>query len=172
MKLSVKNMVYIALLAAITIVATFINLTIPVGGAGGALVHFGTAVAAISILVFGKRTGTIASTLGMSLFDLFGGWAVWLPGTFLARLMFGWILGFFAYNKDGRLRSKRYQALGIILGGVVMSFIYYIWEVFLYHQPIVALGSIPANVLQFVFALVIAIPVSIVLNSNNQIKKY
>jgi len=171
-KLTVKNMMYIALLAGITIVATFINITIPLGGGAGALVHFGTAIATISTFVFGKRIGMISSTLGMTIFDIIGGWAIWAPGTFLARLLYGLILGKIVYSSSNKLRSKRYQSLGIIIGGIVMSLIYYLWEVLLYHNPIVALGSLPANILQVIFALAIGIPVSIILNKNVRIEKY
>jgi uncharacterized membrane protein len=171
-KLSVLNIVYIGLLAAITIVATFIGITIPIGGGAGALVHFGTAVATISLLVFGKRTGTYSSTIGMSLFDLMGGWATWMPGTFIARLAYGYLVGKFSYDKKNNLRSTKFQIIGITLGGIALIIIYYIWEVILYQQPIAALGSIPANVLQVVFAIVVGIPVANLLNRNMKIEKY
>lgn len=172
MNLTVKRIVYIGLLTALTIVATFINIVLPVGGGSGALFHLGTAVSVMSVLVFGKRVGTYSGTLGMTLFDIIGGWAIWAPGTFVARFLLGSTLGFFAYDKNGKLKGFSYQVLGVVMGGVLMVLVYYIWEVILYHQPIVALGSVPANVLQFATGIVIGIPAATILNKSLRIEKY
>ncbi|WP_423362864.1 ECF transporter S component [Mycoplasma sp. P36-A1] len=172
MKFTVKNIVYIGLLTSLTIVATFIGFTIPLYGSNGALMHFGTAVSVVSVLVFGKKTGTISGTLGMTLFDIIGGWASWAPGTFFSRLGLGYILGKFSYDKNDKLRNTSYQMIGLFIGGLWMCFIYYVWEVILYHQPIVALGSIPANVIQIASGFLIGIPIAKVLNKSLKIDRF
>ena len=171
MKFSVTQIVYIGLLSALTIIGTFINFILPLGSQG-TLVHLGTAISVIAVLVFGKKVGTISSTLGMTLFDIFGGWFIWAPGTLIARLGFGYLLAKFALDKSNNVRSFYHQFLGLIIGGIFMVFIYYIWEVILYGNWIIALSSIPANVLQIAIAFVVGFPASSIFNKANKVDKY
>lgn len=171
MKFNVTQIVYIGLLTALTIIGTFINFILPLGSQG-TLVHLGTAVSIIAILVFGKRVGTISSTLGMTIFDITGGWLIWAPGTFIARLGFGYIFSVFALDKQNIEKSFLMQVIGLTLGGLFMIFIYYIWEVLLYGNWIIALNSIPANILQVLIAFAVGFPASKLFNKAIKIDKY
>ena len=66
---------------ALVIVATFINVPFP--GAVGGLVHLGTLMMLIIALRFGRYYGALAGGIGMALFDVLSGWALWAPGTFV-----------------------------------------------------------------------------------------
>lgn len=171
MKFSVTQIVYIGLLTALTIIGTFINFILPLGSQG-TLVHLGTTVSLIAILVFGKRVGTISSTLGMTIFDIIGGWLIWAPGTFIARLGFGYLFAKLALDKNNNERDFIVQLVGLIIGGAFMIFVYYIWEVILYGNWIIALSSIPANILQIVIAFAVGFPASKLFNKAIKVDKY
>lgn len=168
MKFSTKDIVYVGLLSCLVIIATFINIIIPLGGGQGALLHFGTTVSVIAVLVFGRRIGTLSGAIGMTLFDILGGWAIWAPATLISRLGLGYILGTLAFSNHRKANNWWYNFLGVILGGIFMIAIYYIYEVILYSNWIVALGSIPANALQLVLAIVVGFPLSFVLKKVNR----
>lgn len=168
MKFSTKDIVYIGLLSCLVIVATFINFVIPIGGGQGALVHLGTTVSVIAVLVFKTRIGTLSGAIGMTLFDILGGWAIWAPATLIARLGLGYILGKCAFSNHRDANNWWFNFLGLVLGGLFMIAIYYVYEAILYSNWIIALGSIPANVLQLVLALVIGFPLSFVLKKVNR----
>ena len=96
-----KDMVETALLTALVFVATsFINIRLPIAANGG-LVHLGTVMLVIAAVVFGKEKGAIAGAVGMALFDLSSGWAVWAPFTFIIRGVMGYMIGAISWS-NGR----------------------------------------------------------------------
>lgn len=157
-----KEIVYIGIMSSLIIVATFINIVIPFGQGG--LVHLGTVVSVISVLVFNTKIGMWSGALGMTIFDIIGGWFIWAPATFVARIGLGYILGKFAYSHHHNANNWALNTTGLILGGLWMIAIYYFYEVIIYSNWIVPLGSIMANVAQIVLAFIIGFPISYILN--------
>lgn len=158
-----RDMVETALLVALVFIATaFVNIRLPIAANGG-LVHLGTVMACISSIVFGKKKGALAGSIGMGLFDLTSGWAVWAPFTFIIRGVMGYVLGYISYlnNKNGN--SIVLNLIGIIISGILMIGGYYITEVILYGNLIAPLASIPGDIVQVLVAIVISLPVSKIL---------
>lgn len=82
-----------AMLITLVFVATlFLNIRLPIAANGG-LVHLGTAMLFIISIVFGPKKGALAGAFGMALFDLFSGWTLWAPFTFIARGLQGYVVG-------------------------------------------------------------------------------
>ena len=78
---------------ALTFVATgFINIRLPIAANGG-LVHLGNVPLFLAAIIFGKRTGALAGSFGMALFDLMGGWVLWAPFTFVIVGLMGFTVG-------------------------------------------------------------------------------
>lgn len=156
-----KDMVETALLTALVFVATrFINLPI---GANGGLIHLGSAMLVIVSVVFGKEKGAIAGSVGMTIFDLLSGWAVWAPFTFVIRAVMGYLLGVIAYSNNKNGENIYFNIFAVILSGIWMIAGYYVTEVILYGNWLAPVASIPGDITQIVMALIIGIPMSKIL---------
>ena len=92
------DLILTAMLVSLVFVATlFLNIRLPIAANGG-LVHLGTAMLFIASILFGPKKGALAGALGMGLFDLFSGWTLWAPFTFVARGLQGYIVGKIAWS--------------------------------------------------------------------------
>lgn len=162
-KFTTKDMVETALLTALVYVSTaFINIRLPIAASGG-LVHLGTAMLVIASVVFGKEKGAIAGAVGMGIFDLTSGWALWAPFTFIIRGVMGYLLGFIAYSNNNNGNNNFINIISLILSGIWMIGGYYITEVILYGNWLSPVASIPGDITQIVMALIIGIPMSKIL---------
>lgn len=162
MKFNVKDIVYVGIVSGLVLVATFINFRLPFVSQGG-LVHFGTAVSIIAILVFRTKIGMLAGAIGMGVFDIIGGYLVWAPATIIARLLLGFIFGKIAFCKNSEGNSILLNIIGLIIGGFVMILTYYLYEALIFSNWIVALSSVPGDVLQLIFSMIIGIPIGLFL---------
>lgn len=162
MKFKVNEIVYIGVLSGLVLIGTFINIMLPFASQGG-LVHLGTPIAVIATIIYGRKIGTASGAIGMTIFDILGGWFIWAPATFVARLGLGYLLGSVAFSNNKNGDSFVYNLIGLILGGLWMILIYYLFEAILYNNWVAALGSIPGNATQLVLAAVIGIPIGMIL---------
>lgn len=162
-KFKTKDMVQTALLTALVFVATaFINVRLPIVASGG-LVHLGTVMLFIAAIVFGKEKGAIAGAVGMAIFDLSSGWALWAPFTFIIRGIMGYMIGAITCGKNKDGNNIVTNIIAGILSGIWMIVGYYITEVILYGNWLSPMASIPGNVAQIVLALIIGIPIAKIL---------
>jgi uncharacterized membrane protein len=144
----VKKIVLSAMFVTLVFVATFINVPFP--GASGGLVHLGTLVMLIIAIRYGKSYGAIAGGIGMTLFDIMGGWMAWAPGTFVVRLCMGYVVGLVAQDKKFNQGGNIYKnILAWFVGLIVMVIGYYLYEAIFLTTFSAALLSIPGNIIQF-----------------------
>lgn len=162
-KFKTKDMVETALLIALVFIATrFINIRLPFLSNGG-LVHLGNVMLFITAIVFGKEKGAIAGAVGMAMFDLASGWALWAPFTFVVRGIMGYMVGAIAWSKNKNGNSLIVNVFAIILSGIWMIAGYYITEGVLYGNWITPVASIPGNLTQIIVGLVLGVPIAKVL---------
>lgn len=140
---------------ALVVVATFINVPFP--GAAGGLVHLGTLMLLIIAMRFGKYYGAIAGGFGMAIFDILGGWLAWAPGTFVVRLLMGFVIGVVAQDKLGQGKNILKNILAWAAGLVMMVVGYYLYEAIFLTTFEAALASVWGNVIQFGIGI-LAIP--------------
>ncbi|MGN0362865.1 MAG: ECF transporter S component [Bilifractor sp.] len=149
-----QEMVTIALMIALTYVATWlINVRLPFAGSGG-LIHLGNVPLFIAAILFGKKTGALAGGIGMGLFDLLSGWTAWAPFTFVIVGAMGFVVGWFAEKRPIRNVHVN-DAVSMLIALAIKIVGYYFAEVILYGNWITPVGSIPGNVLQVGTAIVI-----------------
>lgn len=154
-----KDLIITAMCIALVFVATlFLNIRLPISVNGG-LVHLGTAMLFITTLLFGPKKGMIIGAVGMGLFDLFSGWTMWAPFTFVTRGLQAWIVGTIAYSAYRNANSIPFNVMGILVSVPVMLAGYYLCEGIIFGNWIAPATSIPGNLLQNAVGLVIAIPV-------------
>ena len=146
------RIVLTAMFITLVTVATFINVPFP--GAAGGLVHLGTLVSLIIAIRFGKYYGLMAGGFGMAIFDILGGWLAWAPGTFVVRLLMGFVVGLVASDKErGQGRNILKNILAWLLGLIVMVSGYYFYEAIFLTTFTASLASIPGNLIQFAIGL-------------------
>jgi uncharacterized membrane protein len=156
------DLIMVALLIALVFIATFINIKLPIRANGG-LVHLGTTMLFIAAFLFGPKKAALAGALGMALFDIAGGWALWAPITFVARGLQGFIVGQISWVKGRKGNSIALNVTAAIVSMPFMIAVYYVGEGILYGNWIAPLASIPGDLIQNIIGLVIAVPVCVAL---------
>lgn len=153
MNAKTKNMVMAALFAALVCVATMIiKIPSPLKG----YINLGDCIVLLSGWMLPPAYGFLAAGIGSALADLFSGYVVYAPATFIIKSLMAFIsfYGFKLLNKKIPNTSSRVVAgltaeLFMILG-------YFVFEGILYgFGP--SLVNIPANAVQGVAGLVIGI---------------
>ena len=89
------NVVLTALFAAVCYVSLFFMIPIP-SPVGNPFIHFGNLFVILAALLFSGSVGGVAGSLGMGLFDLTQGWAIYAPKTFILKLGIGLVAGWLA----------------------------------------------------------------------------
>ncbi|WOV87525.1 ECF transporter S component [Sporosarcina oncorhynchi] len=157
------DLILTSMLIALVFVATLLlNIKLPITANGG-LIHLGTAMLFIVSILFGPKKGMIAGAVGMGLFDLVSGWALWAPITFFSRGIQGYLVGKIAWSNGRNGNSFGFNLLATIVSTPFMIAGYYIGEAILFKSWIIPLASIPGDIVQTVIGLLVAIPVCVLL---------
>ena len=148
-----KKIVISALMAALTLVATMIvKIPSPLKG----YVNLGDCIVLLSGWLLSPAYGFLAAGIGSAFADVFSGYFVYAPATFLIKGLMAVIAyyGFkMLYNNLGNLLSR--IAAGIV-AEIVMVLGYFVFEGLLYgFTP--SLVNIPANAVQGVAGVIIGV---------------
>lgn len=152
-----------SLLAALVCVATMIiKIPSPLNG----YINLGDCIVLLSGWLLPPIYGFVAAGLGSALADLFSGYIIYAPATFVIK----GIMAVIACYGFKLLRKKFTGALSRILCGAAaeigMSLGYFIFEGFLYgFAPSVV--NIPANIVQGVVGLILGVILMKVFEKNN-----
>ena len=120
-----------------------LNFRLPFAPNGG-LVHLGNVPQFVVAILFGRRLGMLAGGLGLSLFDLLSGGAVWAPFTLVIAGAVGYTVGAVTEKKK---TYPRY-ILGMVLACLINLAGYYVAEGLIYGNWIAPLTSIPGDLMQ------------------------
>ncbi|WP_260288560.1 ECF transporter S component [Peribacillus aracenensis] len=157
------DLIITAMLIALVFLSTFfLNIKLPIAANGG-LVHLGTAMLFIASILFGPKKAALAGAIGMGLFDIVGGWALWAPITIVARGLQGYIVGKIAWSKGRNGTSIAFNVIATIVSIPFMIAVYYIGEGILYGNWIAPLASIPGDLVQNILGIIVAVPVNVAL---------
>lgn len=158
-----KDLIQCAMLIALVFVSTlFLTIKLPIAANGG-LVHLGSGMLFIISILFGPKKGAIAGAFGMGLFDLFSGWTLWAPFTFLTRGLQGYIIGKIAWSGGKEGQSVALNSVAILTSIPFMLAGYYVCERVLFSSWIIPIASIPGNLVQNGVGLLVALPCIIAL---------
>lgn len=148
-----KKMVTAAFLAALTCVATMIiKIPSPLKG----YLNLGDCVVLFSGWMLSPAYGFLAAGLGSALADIFSGYIIYAPATFLIKGFMAFIAFYifhFLHKKTGSFAAR---IISGIFAELIMVLGYYIFEGFLYGFITSAI-NIPANVMQGIAGLVLGI---------------
>ena len=148
-----KEIVMAALIAAITCIATMvIKVPSPLKG----YLNLGDGFVLLAGWMLSPTYGFLAAGLGSALADIFSGYLIYAPATFIIKGLMALIAFYMVrilFKKIGDLSSK-------IIGGTVAEIFmvmgYFVFEGFLYGF-IPSIVNIPANGIQGVAGLIIGI---------------
>ena len=155
---SAKTLAINSLSIALVFLATgFINIRLPIMANGG-LIHLGNVPLFLAAIIFGKKTGALAGAVGMALFDLFSGWTLWAPFTFVIVGIMGWVVG--SMTEKDEHNSFSWYLLAIIAALIIKIVGYYIAEGIIFGNWIAPVASIPGNIVQIVTAAIIVLPLA------------
>ncbi len=153
MKTKTQKIVMASLFAALCCVATMIvKIPSPLKG----YLNLGDCVVLLSGWFFSPLYGFLAAGVGSALADLFSGYVVYVPATFIIKGLMA-LLAFFGYkflrNKIGNLPSRIVSG---IIAEIVMILGYFVFEGFLYGF-VPSIVNIPANAVQGAAGIILGV---------------
>ncbi len=152
-----KNLVLCSLFTALTIVATYINFRLPIPSYGG-LIHLGSAILFVAAFVLKPNHAAISVAVGMTLFDVLGGWPLWAPFTFVIRFIQVYLFSSLIQNKKNHY--------GIIFTAYILCCLwemagYYVAEGIIYANWVAPLASMPSELIHNVIGILAGLPLAI-----------
>lgn len=174
------DLVITGIFAALIFVVTYTtHFPFPTMGIGPKiLVHLGDAALYLAVIMIGTRRGTIASALGMGMFDLLSPYAMWAPVTIIAKGGMAFIAGLFINGNKREGKSVKFNIIGSIIAGIYMIIIYWVGgaiitifttkDIGFISSLIVNTEGIPGNIIQVVLGIAIAIPLGVTINKRNK----
>lgn len=149
----IKKIVISALMAAMVCVATMvIKVPSPMQG----YINLGDCIVLLCGWILAPGYGFLAAGIGSALADLFSGYFIYAPATFLIKGAMALIAYAFFKLMSGRIGKLPSQIIGGVLAELAMIVGYYVFEGFMYGFVPSAV-NIPANAVQGVAGLVIGI---------------
>lgn len=154
------------LMIALVCIATM-SIQIPIPGTDG-YINIGDSVIFISAILFGPITGMIAGGIGSAFADILSGYAHWAIFTLVIKGLEGYLVGVLINNHITVIKSIFSTGAGTI----VMVIGYFIAGIILKGSVIISAASIPANLIQGVVSMVIAVPLAYSLSKVNYVKMF
>ena len=153
MKTKTQKIVTAAMLAALCCVATMlIKIPSPLKG----YLNLGDCIVLLSGWLLSPWYGFAAAAIGSALADVFSGYAIYAPATFIIKGLMALIAYFCFKALKGKIKNTPARVVGGILAEIVMILGYYVFEGFMYGFAESAV-NIPANGMQGIAGLVIGL---------------
>ena len=147
----VYDLMLTGLMAALVMASTSF-FRIPVIATNG-YIHLGDAMVFLSVLILGRRNGTIAAASGSALADLLGGYAHWVPWTFAIKGLMAFVTGtvLLMSVRSGADKDKTVnygEVTAMLAGGLVMIAGYFIAQKIIYGTFAAPFAALPGNIIQ------------------------
>ena len=153
MKTKTQRIVTASLLAALCCVATMIiKIPSPLKG----YINLGDCVVLLSGWLLSPAYGFAAAGFGSALADVFSGYIVYAPATFIIKGVMAIIAHFCFKSMHNKLGNTPSRIIGGILAEIIMILGYFVFEGFLYGFAPSAV-NIPANGVQGIAGVIIGI---------------
>ena len=166
MKNTTYKIVISSLFAALICVATMlIKIPSPLKG----YINLGDGIVLLAAWVLPLPYGIVAAGLGSALADLFSGYVVYAPATFVIKALMA-VAAYFCYKLfSKKAKPTMSRILSGILAEIVMILGYFLFEGVLYGF-VPSLVNIPANAVQAVAGIIIGVVLITVFEKQNIIK--
>lgn len=157
-----SRLVYTALFTALTNVATLvIQVPSPMSG----YVNLGDAMVLLSAWILGPVYGTAAAGIGSMLADLLSGYAYYAPGTLVIKCLMAFVAAqVFLVLKD-KVKGKHFaKVVSGLLAEIIMVVGYFGYAGLILGNGLSAALSIPGNLVQGGFGIVVSTVVYLALS--------
>lgn len=149
----IQRIVTSALIAALVCVATMlIRIPSPMKG----YINLGDGMVLVSGWLLSPGYGFLAAALGSALADVFAGYIIYAPATFLIKGAMALVAAAFVSSKKKDRKRLVLQLIGGVLAEIVMMLGYFAFEWILYGFAAAAL-NLPANLTQAVAGLIVGV---------------
>lgn len=155
-KFTVRDIVYVGMLAAFCTISTTIK--IPYGN--GAMVHLGTAALYTIAILFGGTYAGLSGAIGTAFFDLMMGFSPYTLWSFFIKGIAGFIVGKTAHSGSAG-GEKWARNLFACMLGAAWTLLGYLaaWTVVIGNLP-AAMTNIPSSLVTSGVGMLVAIPLS------------
>ncbi len=163
MKTKTQKIVMASMLSALCCVVTMIlKIPSPLGG----YINLGDGIVLLSGWILGPWYGFLASAIGSALADIFAGYVLYAPATFIIKGLMA-CAGYWLYHLLApRVKNITSLMLSGTAGEVIMVAGYYVFEGFVYgFTP--SLVNIPPNAVQGICGMIAGIILVKVFEKNN-----
>ncbi len=166
MKNATQKIVISSLFAALICVATMrIKIPAPLKG----YINLGDGIVLLAAWVLPPAYGLVAAGLGSALADLFSGYVVYAPATFVIKALMA-VVAYSCYALFvKKAKSTVSRVFSGILSEIVMILGYFLFEGILYGF-VPSLVNIPANAVQAVAGIIIGVVLITIFEKQNIIK--
>ncbi len=148
-----------AMFTALCCVATMVMIPVPAGG----YVHAGDALVLAAGFILGPVYGTFAAALGSALADLFLGYAVYAPGTFVIKALVA-LCACLLSRQLGKINGVLAGFIAALVAEIIMVLGYFLYAALIFGEGMAAfLTTVPSNVVQGVFGVAVGVPLSLVI---------
>ncbi|MHC1719660.1 MAG: ECF transporter S component [Clostridiaceae bacterium] len=159
------SLVQVALMIAMT---TLVTMTIRVPIFSG-YTHLGDSMIFLAAILLGRKKAFVSASVGMLLADIISGYMMWAPFTFVIKGTMAFIAGTIAYRANKNGESMINNIFGFVVAGIWMVLAYLVASGFItaylmsqdvtfIQGLIVSLRDVPANCLEVIVGILIAIP--------------
>ncbi|MBQ8371410.1 MAG: ECF transporter S component [Clostridia bacterium] len=161
-----QRIVISSLFAALICVATMlIKIPSPLKG----YINLGDGVVLLAAWILPPAYGLVAAGLGSALADIFSGYLVYAPATFIIKALMAFVAYSFYVLFVKKAKATVSRILSGILSEIIMILGYFLFEGILYgFAP--SLVNIPANAVQAVAGIIIGVVLITVFEKQNIIK--
>lgn len=168
MKNNTKKIVFSALMAALTYVATtIIQIPSPTNG----YIHAGDGIVFLSGILLGPIYGGLAAGIGSMFVDLLSGYTHYVLGTFIIKTLAAMVCGYLYKSLSGKIKNTVTKtALSAVPGAIIIVLLYFAYASLYLGKGIAAAASIPGNIAQTVFGIITVSILYPVLKSTNALR--
>ena len=149
-RISTRKIVFVALMAALTVAGSALRFTLPIDIAGTTSFHLGNIMCALSGLLLGPWLGGLASGLGSAIYDMTNPLYIsecWI--TFLTKGAYGLAVGLVAWKAKDKWGYGR-AAVATVAGAVTYAVLYLAKSYF--YNGLLLKGLTPAAALTTIIA--------------------
>lgn len=164
-KTSFQKNIFTALMIAIIFIAGNLIKIPTIGG----FIHIGDCMVLLSATLLGKKRGALASGIGMALVDLYGGYLIWAPFTFIIKALMAYIAGYLieVNHRKGYLipflASGIFMLIAYFFAGAIIALLFTGSSNTFIGALAYSAKDIIGNVFQIGVGIIIALPLSKIL---------
>lgn len=154
--IKLRKIVLAAMFAALACVATMvIQVPSPTNG----YLNFGDGIVLLSGWILGPVYGALAAGVGSMFADIFSGYMYYAPGTFVIKALVALTASLLMKSfKDSGSKKKLFtEIVSGIAGEAVMVLGYFLYAMLFLQKGIAAAASIPGNIVQGVFGIIVSV---------------